>query len=153
MVGVRRSSCRPSPPRIMVLPVSIMTTLESRKPMLLMLIVFESVGVVECTRLTAEIRAPGLGLGFWVGTLVCASFYRTEAHKHQQQMNRIDAWRGVETFGVIQWCVPSSFTGIHNGMEVTTSLIRHTRQEILFSFWQSKCSSIHARRDILSSIA
>jgi len=43
MVGVRRSSCRPSPPRIMVLPVSIMTTLESRKPMLLMLIVLSVV--------------------------------------------------------------------------------------------------------------
>lgn len=38
MVGVRRSSCRPSPPRIIVLPVSIMTTLESRKPMLLIVL-------------------------------------------------------------------------------------------------------------------
>jgi hypothetical protein len=36
--GVRRSSCRPSPPRIRVLPVSIMTTLESRKPMLLIVL-------------------------------------------------------------------------------------------------------------------
>lgn len=44
MVGVRRSSCRPSPPRITVLPVSIITTLESRKPMLFMLIVFGVVG-------------------------------------------------------------------------------------------------------------
>ena len=37
-VGVRRSSCRPSPPRITVLLVSIMTTLESRKPMLLIVL-------------------------------------------------------------------------------------------------------------------
>ena len=35
MEGVRRISCRPRPPRITVLPVSMMTTLESRKPMLL----------------------------------------------------------------------------------------------------------------------
>ena len=35
MVGVRRSSCRPRPPRMIVLLVSMMMTLESRKPMLL----------------------------------------------------------------------------------------------------------------------
>ena len=35
MEGVRRISCRPRPPRMTVLPVSMMTTLESRKPMLL----------------------------------------------------------------------------------------------------------------------
>jgi len=35
MEGVRRSSCRPRPPRMTVLLVSMMTTLESRKPMLL----------------------------------------------------------------------------------------------------------------------
>lgn len=34
MKGVRRISCRPRPPRMTVLPVSMMTTLESRKPML-----------------------------------------------------------------------------------------------------------------------
>lgn len=44
MVGVRRSSCRPSPPRIMVRLVSIMTTLESRKPMLLIVL-----GVVDAS--------------------------------------------------------------------------------------------------------
>ena len=35
MEGVRRSSCRPRPARMTVLLVSMMTTLESRKPMLL----------------------------------------------------------------------------------------------------------------------
>lgn len=34
MEGVRRSSCRPKPARMTVLLVSMVTTLESRKPML-----------------------------------------------------------------------------------------------------------------------
>ena len=62
MEGVRRSSCRPSPPRITVLPVSIMTTLESRKPILLMLIVFVLVGRRRVDAFDGF--TPGLGLGF-----------------------------------------------------------------------------------------
>jgi hypothetical protein len=38
MEGVRRSSCRPRPARMTVLLVSMMTTLESRKPMLLIVL-------------------------------------------------------------------------------------------------------------------
>lgn len=38
MEGVRRSSCKPRPPRMTVLLVSMMTTLESRKPMLLIVV-------------------------------------------------------------------------------------------------------------------
>ena len=72
MVGVRRSSCRPSPPRIIVLPVSIMTTLESRKPMLLIVL-----GVVDAFE---RICVAGLGLGWrdvWrVACGVCLSVSR-----------------------------------------------------------------------------
>ena len=39
MEGVRRSSCSPRPPRMTVLLVSMMTTLESRKPMLLIALI------------------------------------------------------------------------------------------------------------------
>lgn len=75
MVGVRRSSCRPSPPRITVLPVSIMTTLESRKPMLLMLIFFLLLCVLRVDiDAFGDVFALGLGLGFRAGI-----------HKHQQQ--------------------------------------------------------------------
>jgi len=41
MEGVRRSSFRPRPARMTVLLVSMMTTLESRKPMLLIVLSVE----------------------------------------------------------------------------------------------------------------
>ena len=38
MEGVQRSSCKPMPPQMSVLLVSMMTTVESRKPMLLIVV-------------------------------------------------------------------------------------------------------------------
>ena len=130
MVGVRRSSCRPSPPRIIVLPVSIMTTLESRKPMLLIVL-----GVVDAFE---RICVAGLGLG-WPWLWRVSLCFPEHTSTNQQQLNEgrlgAEAPRPLGRRRSLS-CVPSTSIVVHPQWNGSCNFPHapHTRQEILFAF-------------------
>ena len=128
-VGVRRSSCRPSPPRITVLLVSIMTTLESRKPMLL---------IVLSVVVDYSDAFDGFQRGVRVGVAT-----------HGLTLTTDDL--GAETFGPVRGASRVGLKVVHYGMEVATSLIApHTPRDTIF-FWYSN-AHLYTRDGIFSRL-